>query len=176
MIRLWIDEKGQELDGWSALVKKATKAEVKAKIQASVSRNTDQHCHQGSRLMHTTAAKANPQPQTTKDPRPEESKVRGLESTVSAAPPRSNISESSAKARRDKKKNRRRYDQRQRQTEGSTPASGVNAAKVGEPKKRNDDRNWNRPSRTPRDLRESTCYNCNKKSHFAKSCSEPLKN
>lgn len=41
LIRLWIDEEGRELDGWSALVKKATRAEAKAKIQASVSRDTD---------------------------------------------------------------------------------------------------------------------------------------
>ena len=91
--------------------------------------------------MYTTAAKANPQPQTTKDPRPEESKVQGPELTVSTAPPCSNNSESSVKARRDKKKDRRQDDQRQRQPEGSTPATGVSAAEAGKPKKRNNDRN-----------------------------------
>ena len=40
-IKLWIDEKAEELDGSSALVKKATKAEAKAKIQAPVSRDTN---------------------------------------------------------------------------------------------------------------------------------------
>ena len=174
-IRLWIDEEGRELDGWSALVKKATRAEAKAKIQASVSRDTDQYCHRGNRPMHTTAAKANPQSQTTKDSRPEESKVRGPESTVSTAPPRSNSSESSAKARRDKKKDRRRHDQRQRQPEVSNPATGANVAEPGEAnKKKNDDRN--RSGGATRDMSKVRCYNCNKKGHYSSNCTEPPKN
>lgn len=125
--------------------------------------------------MHTTAAKANLQSQITKDPRPEESKVRGPESTVSTAPPRSNNSESSAKARRDKKKDRRRYDQRQRQPEGSTTATGVNAAEPGEAnKKKNNDRSQN--CSTTRDLSRVKCYHCQKLGHYASNCSEPPKN
>ena len=73
-IRLWIDEEGRELDGWDSLVKRATRAEAKATMQASVSRDINQHCHQGNRTMHTTAG--NVQVQTTKDFRAEESKAR----------------------------------------------------------------------------------------------------
>ncbi len=32
LIKLWIDEEGQESDGWKELIWKATKAKVKAKI------------------------------------------------------------------------------------------------------------------------------------------------
>lgn len=38
-IRLWIDKKGQNLDGWNALIKKAIWAKVEAKIQASASQD-----------------------------------------------------------------------------------------------------------------------------------------
>ena len=55
---LWINEEGRELDGWDALVKKATRVEAKAKIQAFVSHDIDQQCHRGNRPMHTTVIKA----------------------------------------------------------------------------------------------------------------------
>lgn len=126
MIRLWIDKEGRDLDGWNALIKRGTQAEAKAKIQASASRDLDQHCHRGNRLLYTSAAKA----QAPKDPRPEEPKARGPESSI--FPPRSNNSELAAKVWREKKKDRRRQDKWQQ--EGSTPATGVNAAKPGEPK------------------------------------------
>ena len=64
-IRLWINKEGRKLDGWNALIKKATRAEAKAKMQASISRDIDQQCHRSNRPMHTTAAKA--QAQTMKD-------------------------------------------------------------------------------------------------------------
>lgn len=31
-IKLWIDEEGQKLDGWDALIKKITRAKTKARI------------------------------------------------------------------------------------------------------------------------------------------------
>ena len=72
-IRLWIDEKGRELDGWDSLVKKTTRAKAKAKMQAFVSRNIDPYCHQGNRTMHTITVKA--QVQTIKDFGAEEPKA-----------------------------------------------------------------------------------------------------
>lgn len=44
-IRLSINEKGQKLDDYSALIKKATTAEAKTKIQIFVSPNINQHFH-----------------------------------------------------------------------------------------------------------------------------------
>ena len=170
-IRLWIDEEGRDLDGWNALIKKAIRAKAKAKIQASASRDLDQPCHRGNRPVHTSAAKA--QAQSVKDSRVEEPKVRAPESST----PRSSNSEPSAKARREKKKERRRYDQRQRQQEGSTPATGVNAAKLGEAnKKKNNDQNRNCSGGATRDLSQVKCYNCQKLGHFANKCPEPSKN
>ena len=54
-------------------VKRATRAEAKAKMQASVNHDIDQHCHQGNRTMHTTTVKA--QVQTIKNFRAEEPKA-----------------------------------------------------------------------------------------------------
>ena len=52
---------------------KAMRAEAKTKIQASVSRDIDQHCHWGNWTMYTTVVKA--QVQITKDFRAEEPKT-----------------------------------------------------------------------------------------------------
>ena len=41
-IKLLINKKGQKLDGWKELIRKATKAKAKAKIQLASSRNMDQ--------------------------------------------------------------------------------------------------------------------------------------
>ena len=60
-IRLWIDEENQDLDGWNALIKRTIRAEAKAKIQASASRDLAQQCHRGNRPVHTSAAKARAQ-------------------------------------------------------------------------------------------------------------------
>ena len=57
-IRLWIDQEGQDLDGWNALIKRTIWAEAKVKIQASASRDLDQSCNRGNRPVHTLVAKA----------------------------------------------------------------------------------------------------------------------
>lgn len=74
-IQLWIDKEDQELDGWDALAKRATRVKAKAKIQASISQDIYQYCHQGNRLLHTLAAKT----QLTKGPKVEESRAKPQE-------------------------------------------------------------------------------------------------
>ena len=146
-IRLWIDKEGQDLDGWNALIKKAIQAKAKAKIQASASRDLDQQCHQRNQSVHILSAKA--QAHLVKDSWVEKPKARALESTI---PPQSN-SELSTKARREKKKDCRQYDQRQWQQEGSTLAIGVNGTEPSKAnKKKNDDQNRNCLGGAARDL------------------------
>ena len=108
-IRLWIDKKSQDLDGWNALIKRAIQAEAKAKIQASASRDLNQQCYQGNGLVHTSMTKA--QAKLVKDFWVEKPKVRAPELST----PRSSNPEPSAKARQEKKKDRRRRDQQQQQ-------------------------------------------------------------
>ena len=56
--------------------------------------------------------------------------------------------------------------------QGSTPATKVNTT---ETPARND-RGHNQPGRREdRDMNRNTCYNCNKKGHFANKCLEPRK-
>ncbi len=61
-----------------------------------------------------------------------------------------------------------------------TDASEADASQVGEAQKEAQQeaqqeapkrKRWNGPSR--RDVSKITCYNCNKKGHYAKYCTEP---
>lgn len=57
-IKLWIVEEGRELDGWDDLVKKATRAEAKTKLQPTPTiREIDQGRPQGNRPSQVTMDK-----------------------------------------------------------------------------------------------------------------------
>ena len=71
--------------------------------------------------------------------------------------------EPSDKARKDKKKKQHR-DKRDFRESRDTPASGVNAAEVGDKIKRK-----------RKDQSKVTCYNCNKLRYYADQCLEPQK-
>ena len=167
-----LQNEDHELENFLQIVKKAVAAKAKANLRLrATTKDMDQHCPRGSRSANSTAAKN--QSQSIKDPQEEEPKIRAPESTT----PRSSNPESSAKARREKKDRRRREQRDRRGQEGSTPATGVNAAEPGEAnKKKNDDRNRNRSGGAARDLSQVKCYNCNKRGHYANNCTKPPKN
>lgn len=75
MIKLWIDKEGRELDGWKKLIKKATRAKAKAKMQLASRHNIDQCCYRGSQPVHTSLDKAS----NSKDFRIEKSKPKAQE-------------------------------------------------------------------------------------------------
>ena len=84
---------------------------------------------------------------------------------------------SSAKILQKKKNRGKKAQQDWRGQEGSTPATKVNAAKPNKAnKKKNNDWNRNCLGGAARNLSQVKCYNCNKKSHYAKNCNELLKN
>lgn len=61
------------------MVKKATKAIAKAKMQTSISRNIDQQYYKGNQLIYTIIAKANNQVQFIKNSKAKELKAQGPE-------------------------------------------------------------------------------------------------
>lgn len=81
--------------------------------------------------MQTTAAKANPQLQTMKNPQPKKLKAQGFKLLI--ALPCFNNLEFSVKTWQDKKKNHRQNNQQQRQQKNSNLATGVNATKTKRP-------------------------------------------
>lgn len=44
LIKLWINKKGQKLDGWDVLIKKSIKVKTKTKIQSFANQDMNQYC------------------------------------------------------------------------------------------------------------------------------------
>ena len=92
-------------------------------------------------------------------------------------PHRSERAETLERPRRDHQKGRHNRNFRNcgpcdSRPQGSTPATGVNVIKT---LTRNDCGRDQPARREDRDMSQTTCYNCNKKGHFAKQCPEPRK-
>ena len=155
-IKAEMDQDASHLDDYEELVAKAVRAEAKAGLRpSSYVRETDQQVPRGNRPAHTTAHKVQTQG-AMKDHRGDESKAKA------SVPTSTQNSEPSDKARKDKKKK-----QHKAKREGSTPATGVNAAQTGEPRQK---------KKKLRDLSMVTCFNCDKKGHYANTCPDQPKN
>ena len=130
-VRVEIEQRGQELDSFEKLIKKAIDAKAKAALwPCSYACNTNQRCLRDSWL---SAAKASTQSQLIKDSSVKEPKSGPQESKVPASE-RSNSAETSEKARKKKKKKDKRH-QGQKPQESSTPTTGSNLINlfVGKP-------------------------------------------
>ena len=159
-IKAEMDQDATHLDNYEELVAKAVRAEAKAGLRpSSYVREADLQVLRGSRPTHT-AHKVQTQGAVT---RGDESKTKAPASTPAQD------SEPSNKSRKDKKKKhyREKKDSREPREDSTTPASGVNTAEVGEGGKSS--------RKNKKDPSEVTCYNCNKKRHFADKCREPRK-
>ena len=156
-----LEHRDLELESFNQMVKKAVDAETKSALRPrSSTEEMDQHCSRGNRPANSTKSQGS----IMKDPRLEESKVRGIE-----APSGPQHSESSKKAWKKKKKEQRQRD-RERQ-KGSTPATRINTAQTGEPYQKK--KKKHRSDKAPRDTSQVKCYNCQKMGHYATTCPEP---
>ena len=120
-------------------------------------RDSDIRYPRGHRPSNNTAAKV--QTQGTKNSYPEELKVKKVRPTPSQA----KANKPSKQARKEKKKKRHQ----ERRDKDQTLASTANATEVQQKKKK-------KPR--DRDVSKVMCFNCNKKDHYASTCTEPPKN
>ena len=92
-------------------------------------------------------------------------------------PHHSEQAETSERPRRDHQKSRHDRNRLNRgprfsRPQGSTPAIGVKATETSA---RNDCGRNQPAGLEDRNISRTTCYNCNKKSHFTNQCPEPCK-
>ena len=147
------------------MVQKAVNAEVKVGLRSSaIVRDSDIHYPQGHRPFNSIVSKMQTQRTSVKELRLEESRpkeakpVKGKVST----PLRTNAAEFSEQNKKDKKGKKQRFREKKKRSE-DTLATGNNA--IDASKKKNKNRDC--------DTRGVTCYNCNKKGHFANICTKP---
>ena len=155
-----MDQDATHLDDYEELVAKAVTAKVKAGLQpSSYIQETDIQILQRSRPAHATVQKVRTQRAMTCGDKSRDKSPASTPASASIQDP-----ESSDKTRKDKKKKQHR-DKKDSRESRDTSASGVNAAKVGDKKRR-------RKKKGPREI---TCYNCNKLGQYTDQCSEPQK-
>ena len=133
-----LEHQDLELESFDQMVKKTVDTKAKSALRPhSSTKEMDQNYPWSNQLANSTVAKS--QDSAIKDLRTEEPKVWGIES-ASGLPQRSNNNELSDKAWKEKKKEWCRKDWEC--WEGSTPATGVNLAHIGETsqKKKNQSR------------------------------------
>ena len=159
-IKVEIEQQDREFMDFEEMVQRAVNAEAKAGLRSSTMvRKSDARCPRGHRPSHNTSSKMQTQGSSHKDsPRTKESRPKEAKLTngKAPAPPRS---DEPAKPNCEKKK--REWLKKKKDSTSATKDNTIEAQKK---------------KRTPGDTSQVTCYNCQKKSHFANKCSEPPKN
>ena len=133
--------------------------EAKAGLRSSIMiRDADSRCPRGHYPSQNTFFKVQTQGSIAKKSKPKEFRLKDSKPANGKTPAPPHINEPGKTSRQDKKK---KYFKKKRNRKNSTLAIGDNIIE-GE-KKRNNQSN-------------KKCYNCQKKGHFARNCSKPLKN
>ena len=156
-IKVEMEQQDWESIDFKEMVQRAINTEAKAGLRSSTMvRDSDARCPRDYRSSHNTSSKV--QTSGSKDSsRSEEFKPKDPK----PAPSCDDAAEPAKKEdRKDKKK---KIQNRRREQNKQTPATGDNTEVSKKKKKRRD------PSKV-------TCFNCDKKSHYARDCIEPPKN
>ncbi len=146
---------------WNDLIKAANKAEARAKIQRST--------HLDERY-----PKAKWPLKMSLNARDNQAKMTKATPPTKASLPTSDQSEVTEKAKEKakKEKKRKRHQEkrdRRKEQDGSLVATEANAIQAMESQKQK--RRDGQGSKT--DIFEIPCYNCNKKGHYSRDCTEP---
>ena len=154
-----MEQQDRASTSFKEMVQRAVNTEAKAGLRSSTMvRDSDTRCPKGHRPSHNTSLKV--QTQGSKDlSRPKETKPKDPKS----APSHDNVAKSPKKDDRKDKKKRFQGQKREhtRERKEQTSATNVNTTNVLKKKKKR------------RDISEITCFNCDKKGHFASDCTEP---
>ena len=158
-IKVKIKQQDQVLTSFQEIVQRAVNAKAKAGIKSStIVWDSDTRCPRGYCSFHNTSSKV--QTESSKDSfRPKKPKPKDIKS----APSRNYTLELPKK---DNKKNKKKMFQGQRweytrERKKQTPAISVNTTNVLKKKKKR------------YDVNRITCFNCNKKGHFASDYAKP---
>ena len=156
-IKVEMEQQDRESRDFEEMVQRVVNVEAKAGLRSSTMiQESDARCSRGHRPSHNTSSKV--QTQGSKDfsrfkkPKPKNLKL---------APLYDDMAELAKKE--DKKDKKKKLQNHRRKRNEQIPATGDNIEAPKKKKKRRD------PSKV-------TCFNCNKKSHYANNCTEPPKN
>ena len=158
-IKVEMEQQDRESMDFEEMVQRAVNAESKVGLKSSAMiRDSDIRCPRGHRLSNRTASKVQTQGMSAKETCPKESRPKEAKPAErkTPTPPRTNAAESLEQGKKDRKDKKRRFREEKKQT----PATGTNVTDVGSKKK----------------YPNITCYNCDKKGHYSKSCPKPPKN
>ena len=154
-----MEQQDRESMNFEEMVQRAVNAEARAGLRSSTKvRDLDARCPRDHRPSHNTSVKVQTQGSSHKDssrskePKPKDPKP---------APSRDNAAEPTKKENRKNKKKKRRN--RKREQNEQPLATDANTKVPKKKRKRYD------PS-------EVTCFNCDKKGHYASDCIKPPKN
>ncbi len=108
MIKLWINEKEQKFDDWEELIRKAIRFKAKVQMQSTNSCNMNQHYYRENQPVHASLDKAsNSKGSKIKKSKPKAQKPKALNSNNSSYSNPKRNTETSNKARKEKKKHKR---------------------------------------------------------------------
>ena len=158
-IKVEMEQQDWKTMDFEEMVQRTINVESKASLRSSAMvRDSDICCLRGHHHSNSIALKVQTQETTVKDSHQEKPKVKEVK------PPSFRAAEASKSLEQARKEKKMKKHPERRDKKEQTPASTANATEVQQKKKKKNQ---------DRDVSEVTCYNCNKKGHYANTCTKP---